>query len=484
MKYKPYIIYSLIPIKILVIMSVICPLDINNFKKGNEMLPIIRESQRKRGKSQSIVDEVICLNEEWRIIRHELDSLNRDANDTAKKCSVEKDSEKKASLIQQGKELKQTILLLEVKVQKALEDRDKKFDSIGNIVHDSVPVSMDEKDNTVLKIWGSPKEKTNDLKHHHELLHMIGGYEAETGAKVAGHRGYYLTGMGMLLNNALVQYGLRFLAQKNYIPVQTPYFMKQTVMKKVASLAEFDEALYKVEGNEDDEPMYLIATSEQPICALNMNKSFSKKDLPIKYCGYSTNFRKEAGSHGRDAWGIFRIHQFEKIEQFVLCHPEKSWAMQEEMMQISEEFYQSLNLPYHIINIVSGELNNAAARKYDLEAWFPTLGCYRELVSCSNCTDYQSKRLNVKFNTKTENNTQLYVHLLNSTLTATERTLCCILENYQTDKGIMIPDVLKPFMEPFTTQFEDPNVIPFINSPPKVNKGGKGQLKNKMKENK
>lgn len=457
-----------------------CPLDITSFRNDN--INIIKESQLKRGKSIDVVNEVVLLDEEWKIIRHELDLLNRESNVVAKSCSTEKDPEIRVSLIKRGKELKQEISLLETKVQKALNDRDEKLNSIGNIVHESVPISTDEKDNIIIKVWGSNREKTPNLKHHHELLYMIGGYEAEAGSKVAGHRGYYLTGMGMLLNNALVQYGLQFLAQKKYTPIQTPYFMKQNIMKKVAALAEFNEALYKVEGNTDDESMYLIATSEQPICALNMGKSFSKKDLPIKYCGYSTNFRKEAGSYGRDAWGIFRVHQFEKIEQFVLCDPESSYAMQEEMMQISEEFYQSLNLPYHIVNIVSGELNNAATKKYDLEAWFPTLGCYRELVSCSNCTDYQSRRLDIKLNTNSD--TQQYVHLLNSTLTATERTLCCILENYQTDKGIIIPDVLKQFLSPFTTNFEDPNIIPFINEPPKVNKGGKGQLKKKLKENK
>lgn len=460
-----------------------CALDIASFRNNNK-INIIKESQIKRGKSESDVDDVVRLDDKWKIVRHELDTLNKESNRITKECSKEKDNDKKNELIGKSKELNKLIPQLQLVVQKALQDRDNKLYSIGNIVHHSVPVSNNESDNEVLRLWGTPREKTDDLKHHHELLHMIGGYESERGADVAGHRGYYLTGMGMLLNNAIIQYGLKFLAEKRYTPIQTPYFMKQSVMKKVAALAEFDEALYKVTGNEDDEPMYLIATSEQPICALNMGKSFSKKDLPIKYCGYSTNFRKEAGSHGRDAWGIFRIHQFEKIEQFIVCDPAKSWEMQEEMILTSEEFYQSLNLPYHVINIVSGELNNAAARKYDLEAWFPTLGCYRELVSCSNCTDYQSRRLDIKFNSKNDDNTQQYVHLLNSTLTASERTLCCILENYQTDKGIIIPDVLKPFMCHFTAHLEDPNIIPFVNGPPKVSKGAKGQLKNKLKEQK
>jgi len=305
---------------------------------------------------------------------------------------------------------------------------------------------------------------------------MIGGYEPEIGSEVAGHRGYYLTNWGVMLNQALVQYGLRFLHKKGYTQVQTPFFMKQSTMKKVAALAEFDEALYKVTGNPEDEPFYLIATSEQPICALNMGKTFVDKDLPLKYAGVSTCFRKEAGSHGKDAWGIFRVHQFEKIEQFVLCPPEKSWELHEEMIKISEEFYQSLNLSYHVVTIVSGELNNAAAKKYDLEAWFPTLACYRELVSCSNCTDYQARRLDIKYGTaKTPDGGSRYVHMLNSTLCATERALCCLLENYQCEKGIRVPEALKPYLQFALDDLEDPDVIPFCRGPPPLGKGAKGQ---------
>jgi len=308
---------------------------------------------------------------------------------------------------------------------------------------------------------------------------MIGGYEPEIGAQVAGHRGYYLTNWGVMLNQALIQYGLRFLHKKGYTQVQTPYFMKQSTMKKVAALAEFNEALYKVTGAEEDEPYYLIATSEQPICAMNMGKTFVEKELPIKYAGVSTCFRKEAGSHGRDAWGIFRVHQFEKIEQFVLSSPEKSWEIMEQMIKISEEFYQSLELAYHVVTIVSGDLNNAASKKYDLEAWFPTLACYRELVSCSNCTDYQARRLDIKYGTaKTPDGAPRYVHMLNSTLCATERALCCILENYQCEKGIRVPEVLKPYLQFALDDLEDPNVIPFVRGLP-TKKGTKKEEKGK-----
>jgi seryl-tRNA synthetase len=305
---------------------------------------------------------------------------------------------------------------------------------------------------------------------------MMDGYEHEVGSMVAGHRGYYLKGFGVYLNQALINYGMQFLYSKGYIPVQTPFFMRKSVMSKVAALAEFNESLYNVStGGEED--CYLIATSEQPCCALHMNSTLNAKQLPIKYVGYSTCFRKEAGAYGKDVWGIFRVHQFEKIEQFVLCSPKDSWNMHEEMIKVSEEFYQSLELPYRIVSIVSGELNNAASKKYDLEAWFPTLGTYRELVSCSNCTDYQSRRLDIKFGSvKAEDGSPQYVHMLNSTLTATERTICCILENYQTPKGIRIPKVLQDYILPFYGNLED-DIVPFVRGPPPVGKGAKPGIK-------
>jgi len=316
--------------------------------------------------------------------------------------------------------------------------------------------------------------KTAGLYPHHYLLHMIDGYDSEVGTVVAGHRGYYLKGFGTLLNQALINYGLRFLSSRGYTPIQTPFFMRKSTMSKVAALTEFDESLYKVTGNPDSEETYLIATSEQPCCALHIQSSIHPKSLPIKYVGYSTCFRKEAGAHGKDVWGIFRVHQFEKVEQFVLTAPDKSWEMHEKMINTSEEFYQSLGLSYRIVNIVSGELNNAAAKKYDLEAWFPTLGEYRELVSCSNCTDYQARRLDIRYgNVKSDDGSTPFVHMLNSTLVATERALCCILENYQTPEGIRIPEVLKPFLAPFTKTLKDPDVIPFIRGPPGAGKGAK-----------
>ena len=221
--------------------------------------------------------------------------------------------------------------------------------------------------------------------------------------------------------------------------------MKQSIMQETCQLSDFEENLYKVVGQSADEPMYLVATSEQPISALHRQEWIEPADLPIRYAGVSSCFRKEAGAHGRDVWGIFRVHQFEKVEQFCITTPEKSWEMHEEMIKIAETFYKDLELPYRVVNIVSGELNDAAAKKYDLEAWFPGYEAYRELVSCSNCTDFQSRGLEVRLAIKNTKE-KVYVHMLNATLCATERTMCCILENYQTPEGVRVPKVLQPFM--------------------------------------
>eukprot|EP00180_Rhodochaete_pulchella_P002915 Plantae.Rhodophyta-Rhodochaete_pulchella.ctg46348.p1 GENE.Plantae.Rhodophyta-Rhodochaete_pulchella.ctg46348~~Plantae.Rhodophyta-Rhodochaete_pulchella.ctg46348.p1 ORF type:complete len:260 (+),score=49.26 Plantae.Rhodophyta-Rhodochaete_pulchella.ctg46348:69-782(+) len=218
-------------------------------------------------------------------------------------------------------------------------------------------------------------------------------------------------------------------------------------MAKCAQLDDFDEQLYKVTtGDKESQDKYLIATSEQPLCAYFLNDWIDPKSLPIKYAGTSTCFRKEAGSHGRDTLGIFRVHQFDKVEQFVVTSPEDnlSWTMQEELLDNAKQFYQSLGLPYRVVNIVSGALNNAAAKKLDLEGWFPSSAKYRELVSCSNCTDYQARRLETRFGARKQGDREKrYVHMLNSTLCATTRVICCILENYQTDDGVRVPEPLR-----------------------------------------
>ena len=427
-------------------------LDINDFIKERGGNPEkIKESQRRRHAPEEVVDEVIELFEDHRKtqygvtqIRAEMNGVQKEIGQIKKnKGNADEQLKKKAELEQKMKEQQQ---LAEEK-QIALN---KKAKTIGNYVHDSVPISNNEDNNAVIRDWkpeGMDVAKKDCLSHH-EVLTRLDGYDPERGVKIVGHRGYCLKKWGVFLNQALINYGLEFLMSKEYCPLQPPYFMLREAMAKTAQLEQFDEELYKVEdsGKKDDDK-YLIATSEQPISALHEGEWLAEKDLPIQYAGYSTCFRKEAGSHGKDAWGIFRVHQFEKIEQFVFCKPENSWEHFDKMIGYSEEFYKSLNIPYRVVAIVSGALNNAAAKKYDLEAWFPFQGEYKELVSCSNCTDYQTRELEVRYGVKKQTDVvKTYVHALNSTLCATERALCCIMENYQTEDGMIVPEPLRKYM--------------------------------------
>ena len=316
-----------------------------------------------------------------------VNQVNKRLNELSKAIGAKKKAKEPADeLMAEVATVKKDLEVAEL-AQKTLDaQRTLALRKVGNIVHSSVPVAKDEAANVIHKTWGECKRDAAQY-HHHELLWMIGGCAPDKGAVVAGHRGYFLIGVACLLNQALIQYGLSFLLKRKYTPMQPPYFMRKEIMAETAQLEEFDESLYKVTGTSED--LYLIATSEQPISAFHRDDTLNKEQLPIRYGGISTCFRKEAGSHGRDTWGIFRIHQFEKIEQFCITAPEESWAMHEEMIATCENFYQSLGLSYQIVTIVSGALNNAAAKKYDLEAWFPTLGVFRELVSASNCTDYR-----------------------------------------------------------------------------------------------
>ncbi|XP_043572655.1 serine--tRNA ligase, cytoplasmic [Chiloscyllium plagiosum] len=352
---------------------------------------------------------------------------------------------------------------------------------IGNILHPSVPISNDEDvDNKVERTWG---DCTATKKYSHvDLVVMIDGFEGEKAAVVAGSRGYFLKGPLVFLEQALIQYALRCLTSQGYTPLYTPFFMRKEVMQEVAQLSQFDEELYKVigKGSEKSEDSsidekYLIATSEQPIAAFHRDEWLKPEDLPIKYAGLSTCFRQEVGSHGRDTRGIFRVHQFEKIEQFVFAspHDNKSWDVFEEMIGTAETFYQSLGIPYRIVNIVSGALNHAASKKLDLEAWFPGSVAFRELVSCSNCTDYQARRLRIRYGqTKKMMDKAEFVHMLNATMCATTRVLCAILENYQTEEGIVVPECLRPYMPPSLTE-----LIRFVKPAPIDQEPSKKQKK-------
>ncbi|BDA47415.1 Serine-tRNA ligase, cytoplasmic [Coccomyxa sp. Obi] len=427
-------------------------LDVNLFrgpeKGGNPDL--IRESQRRRYADVSLVDKVIDLDKQWRDAVFKMERLKTEFNALNKEIGVKRKAKQETTELQEkSKGLKAAIVAAEEDVKAAETVRDKTIMLLGNLVPDSVPVSNDEIDNVVVKTYGQRREE-DGLRNHVDLVQMLDIVDLEAGTMVAGGRGFYLKEEGLLLNQAIIQAALHHGYARKCKPVMTPFFMRQDIMAECAQLEQFDEELYKVTGEGDDK--YLIATSEQPLCAMHRKQWFEESQLPLKYIGYSTCFRKEAGSHGRDTLGIFRIHQFEKVEQFFVTSPDNdaSWAALEEMLTNAEDFYQALEVPYQVVNIVSGELNNAAAKKYDLEAWFPASKKYRELVSCSNCTDYQARRLEVRLRTPkvpgSDLNRKEYVHMLNCTLSATERTLCCLLENYQTPDGVRVPALLQPFM--------------------------------------
>ncbi|KAH8829105.1 seryl-tRNA synthetase [Flagelloscypha sp. PMI_526] len=429
-------------------------LDILHFidnKGGNA--EEIRESQRRRGDSVELVDEIIQMYADWVKMDFDASTIAKQGNVIQKEIGAKKKAKENADdLVAKKKEIDAQVDAAR-KAAKEFEAKMRhKAGTVGNIVGPNAPTSQTEDDNAIVRTWHSATESDEPplregILPHHEVLLRLDAMDLERGAKIAGHRGYFLTNDGIDLNQALISYALDFLRKRNFKKIQPPFFMNKDQMAKTAQLDEFDEALYKVIGEDEK---YLIATSEQPISAFHSDEWFDspKEQLPIRYAGYSTCFRKEAGAAGRDTWGIFRVHQFEKVEQFCITEPTKSWEMFDEMVANSEAFYQSLGIRYQVVGIVSGALNLAAAQKYDIEAWFPFQKAYKELVSCSNCTDYQSRRLEVRCGMKTKDQTRkVYAHMLNGTMCATERALCCVVENYQTPEGLNIPEVLRPYMQ-------------------------------------
>ncbi|XP_050240900.1 serine--tRNA ligase-like [Quercus robur] len=429
-------------------------LDHNLFREDRDDINnpnLVRESQRLRYADVDVVDQIIHLDKQRRQCQYELDNLRQEFNKINREIARLKIAGEDATeTIKNTKENKKLTAKKEAQFQEIKDELYRKLGTVGNLVHASVPISNDEANNAVIRCWGEKRMEPN-LRNHVELMELTGIADTRKGGNVAGGRGYFLKGMGVLLNQALINFGLSLLRRRGYTLMQTPSLMRKDVMIKCAQLSQFDEELYKVTGEGDEK--YLIATSEQPLCSYHQGEWINPKQLPLRYAGYSSCFRKEAGSHGKDTLGIFRVHQFEKVEQFCITSPNgnESWKMHEEMITNSEDFYQELKIPYQTVAVVSGALNNAAAKKYDLEGWFPASKRYRELVSCSNCTDYQSRRLEIRYGlNKNDEQAKQYVHMLNSTLVATERTICCILENYQKEDGVEIPEALLPYMDGVT----------------------------------
>ncbi|CAB9506020.1 Serine--tRNA ligase [Seminavis robusta] len=483
------------------------PIDINELRdyKGGDPEKY-RNFMKQRYKDPSIVDQVLAIDEQWRNVTKEGDNLRKEVNKLQKEVIAPKKKAKEPcdEEVAQMKAIQATIKEKAAELPLLAEKRDALLGQIGNIVDPEVPISKEEEeDNLVVFLQPMPPEADGQsdflpkpqgtLKYslpptkpltHDDLLWRIGGYEPTRGQNVAGARQYFLTNAGVLLNQAIINYGIAFLMERGYQVLQPPFMMNKEVMSSIAQLEDFDEQLYKVSGKTDDPTgsteKYLIATSEQPICAYHKGEWIDEKTLPLRYAGVSTCFRKEAGSSGKDIRGIFRVHQFEKIEQFVLTEDsfEVSQAEQKRMLQAAKDFYESLGFSYRVVCLVSAELNDAAVKKYDLEAWFPGQQAYRELVSCSNCTDFQARGVGVRCGVKKQDKDLTarasYVHMLNATLCATGRGICCLLETHQTEDGIVIPEVLRPYMA-------GKEFLPFVRGPMELTKGEKGILKSKKK---
>jgi seryl-tRNA synthetase len=406
----------------------------------------VRSNLIKRGATEmlQLLNEVIRLDKEWRQLLTESNKLRHKRRKVTNNIAVlKKKGEDISQLVQEAKGIPEKIKQLENKINENWERIRYILMKLPNILHESVPVGEDASNNFLIRKWGKIPEFDFSVKDHIDLGLALGILDIERAAKISGTRFQILKKEAVLLDLALMNFALEELRKKGYVPVEPPFMIKKKPYEGVTDLGDFEEMLYKIE----DEDLYLIATSEHPMGSMHMDEILIEKNLPLKYTGISACFRKEAGAHGKDTRGIFRTHQFNKIEQFIFCKPEDSWKMHEELIKNAEELFQKIGLPYRIVSVCTGDIGSVAAKKYDLEAWMPAQNDYREVVSCSNCTDYQSRRLNVRYREKEGMPPKGFVHTLNSTAIATGRTIVAILENYQQrDGSVVVPPILREFM--------------------------------------
>lgn len=415
-------------------------LDISMFREHSD---VIRADHDRRGLGYENIDEVIRLDEEWRKTRYEVDQLRKARNAAARGIADAKKSGDSAAadrILSEVADIGAKIDELSDLSDDYLANRDALRMSIPNILHEEVPIGVDDQKNTLHSLHGEKTELAFEPRNHNDLIEMNGWVDQSRGAKVTGSRFYFLQGDLARLEMALQQYGADFLMQRGYTLVQPPLMMNREAYEGVTDLADFETVMYGIEPDK----YYLIATSEHPLTAMRMDEIIEPSELPIKLVGVSACFRREVGAHGLSDRGIWRVHQFTKVEQIVISHPDESWDYHEELLANAMDMWNSLGLHYRVVNICTGDMGTVAARKYDLEAWLPGAGQYKEVVSCSNCTDYQANRLRMRFRT-TEGNEA--VHTLNSTAIATSRALVAIIEQNQTEDGsISIPEVLRPYM--------------------------------------
>ncbi|MEM3089029.1 MAG: serine--tRNA ligase [Candidatus Nitrosotenuis sp.] len=401
---------------------------------------IIKKMLRDRNVEYDL-DLLLRLDAQRRELIVRTDELRKKKNIVAVEIATRKKSGTDASsAILQMQQVSEELQSLEAEQQKVESDYSRLALTIPNLVHESVPIGPDESANKEVRRWGTVPSFDFQVRDHIDISQSLDLVDLERAAKTAGARFYYLKKSLVKLNHALIGYALDFLEKKGYTPVQPPYMINKSSMEGAIIADDFANVIYKVQ----DEDLFLIGTSEHAIAAMHSDEILDGKDLPIRYAGVSPCFRKEAGAHGRDQKGIFRVHQFEKVEQYVFARPEESWAEHERMLAVAEEFYQSLGIPYRVMLLSSGDLGKVSAKTYDIEGWMAGQNAYREMVSCSNCLDFQTRRLKIRFRDKTNEQTQ-YVHSLNSTLVATTRTLVAIMENFQAKDGHF--DVPRPLQK-------------------------------------
>jgi seryl-tRNA synthetase len=414
-------------------------------KLARETPEVIRRDLEKRNAADKLelLERVIAKDAEWRRLTEEVNALRRERNEIARKISEAKKAKSDASaLMARASDIPKKIESDGARLAELRCEIDAGLMRLPNILHESVPVGKDDTENVEVRRWGVPKVPAFELKPHGELAECLGGADFDRARKVAGAGFVYKLGDVALLDQALLRYGIDYLVGRGYTLVEPPMMMHRAPYEGVVDLSDFESVMYKIE-NED---LYLIATSEHPMGAMFMDEILDEDRFPMKLCGVSPCFRREIGAHGLDTKGLFRVHQFNKIEQFVFCKPEDSWRLHEELLANAEALFRGLGIPYHVVNVCTGDIGTVAAKKYDIEAWSPRQQKYIEVVSCSNCTDYQARRLKIRAG-KVGGEGKRVPHTLNSTAIATSRALVVILENYQNEDGsVTVPEVLRKYM--------------------------------------
>ena len=407
----------------------------------------VRASQKGRGEDVGVVDQVLASDELKRAAITEFEQLRAEQNLLSKSVGAAKGDEK-AALLANSKELADKVKAADAKRAEIEAQANALAMVISNILDPEAPIGGEE-DFVVIEHVGTPRDFATagfEPKDHVELGKLLGAIDTERGAKVSGSRSYYLTGVGALLEFALVNYAISSATKAGFIPVIPPVLVKPAAMEGTGFLGQAAENVYHLE--KDD--YYLVGTSEVPLAAFHMDEILDGAKLPLRYAGYSSCFRREAGSYGKDTRGIIRVHQFDKVEMFSFCKPEEAKEEHKRLLQWEKDFLNAMEIPYRVIDVASGDLGSSANRKFDIEAWIPTQSAYREVTSTSNCTEFQARRLNIRY--KDSDGTKA-VATLNGTLVAIPRMIVAILENHQNADGtVNVPAALQPFLG--MTRFE------------------------------